>query len=214
MLTETERRQLLVEWNTTQRGGVNPPLQDLCIHQLFEHQVEQTPEMVAVVCDEEHFTYEYLNCKANQLAHYLQRHGLQASFMHAEMCVGLYFEKGPLALLALLAVLKAGGVSVFLDPTGPATRLASMIEDAHLQLVMTQEPQYGRIQGYDGPILSSEQFWSELQRETDANLAMPLAATRLAYIVSTSGSTGRPKGILSTHMGVVNYLRFLLQTYQ
>ena len=128
------------------------------------------------------------------------------------MHVGLCLEKGPLALLALLAVLKAGGVSVLLDPTGPAARLSYMIEDAHLQLMLTQELQSWPF--YEGPILSYEQFWGELQEEANANPTGQSTASHLAYIVYTSGSTGRPKGILSTHAGAVNYLRFLVQAYQ
>src|SRR5262249_27440143 len=120
-LPEAERRQLLEEWNET---GMSYP-NDRCIHELFERQVECTPEAVALSYQDEQLTYAELNARANQMAHYLRRLGVGP-----ETLVGICMERGPEMVVKLLAVLKSGGAYVPIDPGYPAERIALMLEDA------------------------------------------------------------------------------------
>jgi aspartate racemase len=127
-LTAAEQHQLLVEWNNTQIEYPN----DTCIHQLFEAQVERTPEAVAVVFENQQLTYQQLNHRANQLAHHLQKLGVKP-----EVTVGICLERSLEMLVALLAILKAGGAYIPLDPTYPQERFAFMLEDSLLSLLLT-----------------------------------------------------------------------------
>jgi len=130
LLIVSELQQLLVEWNTTQT--VYP--RDLCIHQLFEAQVERTPDDVAVIYEDTQLTYRELNSKANQLAHYLRQLGVGS-----EVLVGLCMERSLEMIVGLLGILKAGGSYVPLDPTFPAERIAFMLEDAQVPVLVTQQ---------------------------------------------------------------------------
>ena len=129
LLTEAEREQLLVQWNAT--ASLMPTGQ--CVHQLFEQQAEQTPDSVAVVFADEVLTYSELNRQANQLAHHLQRLSVGP-----EVLVGICLERSIEMIIGLLAVLKAGGAYVPLDPTYPQERLAFMLQDAQVQLILTR----------------------------------------------------------------------------
>jgi non-ribosomal peptide synthetase component F len=130
LLTQAERHQLLVEWNNTE---VKYPF-DKCIHQLFEEQVEQSPDAIAVVFEEEHLTYQQLNAKANRIAHYLQSLGVGS-----EVLVGICIERSLDMVVGLLGILKAGGAYVPLDPAYPAERLAYMLSDSQVKVLLTQE---------------------------------------------------------------------------
>src|SRR5256884_4177950 len=130
LLTEAERQQVLAEWNATR---VDFP-QDTCIHELFEAQVERTPEALAVVYEDEQLSYKQLNQRANQLAHYLQRHGVGP-----EVRVGLRMERSLEMVVGLLGILKAGGAYVPLDPAYPQERLAFMLADAQVPVLLTQQ---------------------------------------------------------------------------
>ena len=142
LLPVAERQQLLVAWNNT-RGG-EP--QGQCLHQLFEAQVEQTPEAVAVVYEGQELTYRELNRQANQLAHHLQSLGVGP-----EVLVGLYSERSLEMVIGLLAILKAGGAYVPLDPTYPKDRLAFMLEDARVAVLLTRERLVSELPRAPGP---------------------------------------------------------------
>ncbi|NES20315.1 MAG: amino acid adenylation domain-containing protein, partial [Symploca sp. SIO3E6] len=130
MITKQEHHQLLVDWNSTATEYPNSQ----CIHQLFESQVKLTPDAVAVVFEEQQLTYQELNDRANQLAHYLQGLGVEP-----EVLVGLCIERSLDMVIAMLGILKAGGAYVPLDPAYPAERLSFMVEDAQLSIVVTQQ---------------------------------------------------------------------------
>ena len=130
VLTEAERHQLLVEWNDTEADYPK----DSCIHELFEAQVEKTPEAIAVQFEEKQLTYRELNSRANQLAHYLRRLGIGP-----EKLVGICIERSLEMVVGLLGILKAGGAYVPLDPAYPRERLAFMLEDAQVSVLLTQE---------------------------------------------------------------------------
>src|SRR5438067_13287329 len=129
LLTEAERRQLLVEWNDTQ---ADYPA-DACIHDLFAAQAQQTPDAVAVICADKQLTYKELHERSNQLAHYLQGLGVGP-----ETLVGVCIERSVEMVVGLLGILKAGGAYVPLDPAYPAERLAFMLQDARVAVLLTQ----------------------------------------------------------------------------
>lgn len=193
MLTEAERQQLLVEWNNTQATYPST-----LIHRLFEAQVERTPDAVALVCDGEQLTYAALNRRANQVAHVLQRLGVGP-----ETPVGVLLERSPELVIGLLGVLKAGGAYVPLDPTYPQERLAFILADAQVPIVLTQQRLLSRL-----PTQGIKVFCLDGNWETPSE-APPLRYTDpeiLAYVIYTSGSTGTPKGVCCLHASVVNLL--------
>src|SRR5579859_2971774 len=150
MLSAAERQQLLVEWNATQ---VEYP-QHLCIHQLFEQQVERTPEAVAVVFEDQQLTYAELNARANQLAHYLQGLGVGP-----EVIVGICVERSLEMVVGLLGILKAGGAYLPLDPAYPAERLAFMLDDAQVPILLTQEHLAAEMPRFQGQIVFLDADW-------------------------------------------------------
>ncbi|HSK77697.1 MAG TPA: amino acid adenylation domain-containing protein, partial [Thermoanaerobaculia bacterium] len=197
LLSNAERRQLLVEWNDTGAPVPAGTLQEL---------LKGAPEAVAVSFEGTSLTYGELDARSNRLAHLLRRLGVGA-----ETLVGLCVERSPDLLVGLLAVLKAGGAYVPLDPTYPADRLAYVVEDAKIPLLLTQEPLHrslglferlspqvaARVVEIDGNAFAGE----------SASPLEPLSGPEnRAYVIYTSGSTGRPKGVEVRHRGAVNFL--------
>ena len=199
LLTAAEQRQLLVEWNATQKDYA----QDCCVHELFEAQVKRTPEKVAVIFGNERLTYSELNRQANQLAHYLQAQGVGL-----ESLVGLLNERGNDLLVAILAVFKAGGAYLPLDPDDPPTRLRQLLERSNCNFLLTTRkfaPVLTAMSPGEFPqILYSEDL--PLQRLAEINLPACATPHHLAYVTYTSGSTGVPKGAMIEHRGMLNHL--------
>ncbi|MEO1395698.1 MAG: amino acid adenylation domain-containing protein [Cyanobacteria bacterium J06634_5] len=212
MLTEKEREQQLVAWNNTQR----PYRQDCCFHQLFEEKVEQYPEAIALTFDNslnnptsspeqpieqsiEQLTYTELNQRSNQLAHHLQSLGVGP-----ETIVGICIARSPHMIIALLAVLKAGGAYLPLDPTYPAERLSYMLEDAQVPILLTHSLlNHGNLTlTTTAQRLNLDTNWPTEQPLT--NPESTVTPANLAYLIYTSGSTGKPKGVLIPHGGLVN----------
>jgi amino acid adenylation domain-containing protein len=194
LLTESERQQLLVEWNDTDREYS----QDKCIHQLFEEQVEKTPDAIAVVFEEQQLTYRELNTRANQLAHYLCSLGVKP-----EVLVGICVERSVEMLIGLLGILKAGGAYVPLDPVYPSERLAEILADSQVSLIISQEELMEKLPTTVAPIICLER---DFTKESQANTISDLQSHNLAYIIYTSGSTGKPKGVQIEHRSAVNLL--------
>ncbi|MBG1265935.1 non-ribosomal peptide synthetase [Nostoc sp. WHI] len=204
LLSPAQRHQLLVEWNDTL---VEYPY-DKCIHQLFEEQVERNPDAVAVVFKDEQLTYHELNCRANQLAHYLRSLGVGADVL-VGLCVGRSLEM----LVALLGILKAGGTYVPLDPEYPQERLQFMLEDAQLGVLLTQKQLFDKLNGYQGQLVCLDEIWSQIDENNQYNLTGVVSATHLANVIYTSGSTGKPKGVMVKHTGLVNLAQAQIQTF-
>jgi amino acid adenylation domain-containing protein len=198
LLTASESHQLLEEWNDTHREYAH----QLCIHQLIETQVARTPNLIAVVFEDQELTYQELNLKANQLARHLQQLGVVP-----ETLVGVSMERSLEMLIALLAVLKAGAAYVPLDPNYPPDRLALMVEDSGLSILLTKEASANVIPDYSGQTICLDTQWSEIALSEGDNLETSVQPDNLAYIIYTSGSTGKPKGVQLEHRGVVNFLQ-------
>ncbi|WP_414578854.1 MupA/Atu3671 family FMN-dependent luciferase-like monooxygenase [Anabaena sp. CCY 9402-a] len=195
LLTATELQQLLVDWNATQ---TDYPA-DKCIHQIFEAQVEKTPDAVAVIGDREELTYAELNNRANQVAHYLRRQGVESGVL-----VGICMQRSLDFIVGVLGILKAGGVYVPLDPEYPQERLAWMLEDVQPQVLLTQTDLIDRLPTFTN-ILSVDA--AAIKEESTENLDTEVTADNLAYIMYTSGSTGKPKGVSIPHRGVVRLVK-------
>ena len=198
LLTTVEQQQL-AQWNTTQRQY---PQQ--CLHELFAAQVTQTPEKIAVIWGEEQLTYQELNTKANQLACYLQSLGVQP-----ETPVGICLDRSLDMIIGLLAILKAGGVYVPLDSTYPQERLAFIIEDAQMQVLLTQQKQLTKLPQLQIPIVSLDTPIPNPQ----SLILSPQSPLNLAYIVYTSGTTGIPKGVAITHQSPVTLMYWAREIY-
>ena len=205
LLPPTERHQLLMEWNQT----VTDYPAEQCIHQLFEVQAEKTPDAVAVVFGEQQLSYGELNAQANQLAHYLQQHGVEGGDL-----VGICVERSVEMVVGLLGILKVGGAYVPLDPSYPQHRLDYMIVDANLSLLLTQQGLHHRLKELSIPSLCLDTLLSSFPTDDITDLAVSSTAEHRAYLMYTSGSTGQPKGVGIRHRSVVrlvkntNYLPF------
>ena len=205
LLTEAERQQLLMEWNSTRADY----RRDQCLHQFFETQVEQTPEAVAVVFEDEQLTYRQLNRRANQLA----RH-LQALEVGPEVLVGICVERSVEMVVGILGILKAGGAYMPLDPAYPRERLAFMLEDARVPVLVTQERLLKELPEHGARVVCLDDGGQTIARESEENPASGARAENLAYMIYTSGSTGKPKGVMNTHRGLCNRLHWMQQAYQ
>lgn len=197
LLTEAEKHQLLVGWNATQTDYPKKH----CIHELFEAQVERSPNAIAVVFEEQQLSYQELNVRANQLAHYLQRLGVGP-----EKLVGVCLERSLEMVISLLAILKAGGAYVPIDPTYPQERIALIMQDAQLKVLLTQQYLIEHLPKQVPTAISLDTNWETIAQESSRNPVSNCKVNNLAYIIYTSGSTGQPKGVLVEHANVVRLL--------
>jgi amino acid adenylation domain-containing protein len=204
ILTDTERHQLLVEWNDTK---VDYPA-DTCLHELFESQAEKTPTAVAVQSEGRLLSYRELNERANQLAHYLRRMGVGPDTL-----VGVCMERSVELVLALYAVLKAGGAYVPIDPEYPHERVSFMLQDADPPVLLTQARLASSLTSYKGRVVCVDSEWARIAGEGVGNLVTDVTPDNLAYMIYTSGSTGRPKGAMNTHRGICNRLLWMQDRY-
>jgi len=200
-----ERKQFLSTFNNTARAYPS----DKCVHQLFEKQVERSPEAIAVVSKERQFTYAELNSRANQLARFLRRFGVGPDSL-----VGLCVERSPEMIVGILGILKAGAGYVPLDPTYPNDRLSFMMQDANVFVLLTQTHLLDALPQHNGPRLSLDSDWDIIAKERSDNLISRATPDNLAYLIYTSGSTGRPKGVMIPHRGLVNYLSWCTEAYE
>lgn len=196
ILTEAEQHQILVEWNNTRTEYPK----DRCIHELFEAQVARTPDAVAVIFKEQQLTYQELNRRANQLARYLREKGVIP-----EVLVGIYMERSLDTIVGILGILKAGGAYVPINPEYPKDRLAFMVKDSRLKVLLTQAKLESDLPRQQAIVISVDTDWKSLISNQDqANLNSDTLAENLAYVIYTSGSTGEPKGVAIQHRSVVN----------
>ncbi|MDF5712391.1 MAG: amino acid adenylation domain-containing protein [Rhizonema sp. NSF051] len=202
LLTQAETA-LQAEWNDTR---VEYP-QHRCIHELFECQVESTPDAVAVVFESEQLTYQELNARANQLAHYLRSLGVGP-----EVLVGICVERSLFMVIGMLGILKAGSAYVPLDPTYPQERLAFILEDAQVPVLLTQGHLVEALPQHKAKVICLDADWQTIAQYSQQNLVTQVTTYNLAYVIYTSGSTGRPKGVQIPHSALSNFLQTMQQT--
>ena len=197
MLSEAERRQIVYEWNETQREYET----DQSLVAKFEAVAMRWPEQIAVASAGEKISYQELNQRANQLGRYLKRRGVRA-----ERAVGIMMERGLEMVVGMLGILKAGGVYVPLDPEYPQQRVEYMVADAGAGVVITDRKSRELIGALEAEIVEIEEKREEIGRERGENLGREAGGRNLAYIIYTSGSTGKPKGVAIEHRSVMNLL--------
>ena len=198
ILTEAEKDQLFKKWNDTDVAYD----EHLCVHQLFEAQVEKTPHEVALAFQGEELTYSELNQRANKVASYLVEQGVRPGDL-----VGILIERCSNMIVAMMGVLKSGAAYVPLDPVYPQDRLAYMVEDAKVKAVLSQE-RFANFFDHSQPtenMLFIETVLSHSAGQSAENLNLNLSSSSLAYTIYTSGSTGKPKGVMVTHRNAHNF---------
>jgi len=200
VLTPHEQQELLVEWNMTAAEY----RRDVCLHELFEEQVERAPERPAVVFRDRQLSFSELNAQANQLARYLRRLGVGP-----EVRVAVCMERSVEMVLGMIATLKAGGVYVPLGPSQPTQRLKFLFGDANVRVVLTQKALTELLPACDSEIVCLDECLT--QPEYTTNLPVSTTAESLAYVIYTSGSTGTPKGVMVQHRSAVNLVGALQQ---
>ncbi|AMO93236.1 non-ribosomal peptide synthase TIGR01720 domain protein [Collimonas fungivorans] len=208
LLDEAERDQILVQWNDTARE-----VQEQTLVELFEAQVEATPQAVALVCGEQELSYGELNARANRLAHVLIARGVGP-----EDIVGLCLERSVEMVVSLLGILKAGAAYLPLDPAYPAQRLSAMLEDAQPLCLITRGALVAELSGAGRDAVSmllweDEVLQVQMQEAAQSDPAehervRPLGPHSPAYVIYTSGSTGKPKGVVGPHHAIVNRLKW------
>jgi amino acid adenylation domain-containing protein len=199
LLGEAERRKILLEFNETAANYRH----DLCVHDFLEAQAKRTPEAIALICKNEHFTYAELNTRANCLAHYLRKRGVGP-----EVLVGICVERIPEMLVGILGILKAGGAYVPLDPAYPLQRLAAILEDAKALVLITQERLADLLPQSAATTVSIDADWPDIAHESGENPAHDTKPENLAYVLFTSGSTGRPKGVALEHRSAATFIQW------
>ncbi|MCJ8268849.1 MAG: AMP-binding protein, partial [Psychrosphaera sp.] len=214
LLSLSEIEHLVYDLNNTQVDYAK----DKCIHELFEQQAVANPDVIALVFDDQQLTYKQLNEKANQLAHYLKaNHDIKPDTL-----VGLCVERSMEMVIGILAILKSGGAYVALDPGYPQERLKYMLEDAALDVVLSQTQVQAVLATFNGTVVSLNGLGETGDNHCCAqyattNLAIHntgMTPANLAYVIYTSGSTGQPKGVLIAHQSVTNMVHSQQHTYQ
>jgi amino acid adenylation domain-containing protein len=204
-LMEMEKHQLLMEWNDT----ASDYPKEACIHQLFEAQVERTPDAVASVFRDQELTYRELNRRANQVAHYLRRLGVGS-----ETLVGICMERSLEMVIGLLGILKAGGAYVPLDPQSPKQRLAFLLEDTQVSVLLTHQRLLTGLPEHAARVVCLEVEDKAIWAQSAENPVSGATADSLAYVIYTSGSTGEPKGVMISHRGICNRLLWGQEAYR
>ncbi|HYQ84784.1 MAG TPA: AMP-binding protein, partial [Rubrobacter sp.] len=197
LLKEAERHRLLSGWNDT---ATEYPRHE-CVHELFEERARRTPDAVALLFENERLTYRDLNRRANRLARHLRTLGVGP-----EVLVGICVERSVEMVVGLLGILKAGGAYVPLDPSYPSERLAFMLRDARVPVLLTQERLIEDLPEHGAETVCLDTGWEEIGRQSGENLTGEAGVEDLAYVIYTSGSTGRPKGVQISHGALANFL--------
>ncbi|TCP59055.1 amino acid adenylation domain-containing protein [Tumebacillus sp. BK434] len=192
-LTTAEERERLLHG----QHDVTAFPQSLTIHELFEEQAARVPERIAVVCEQQELTYRELNERANRLAHHLQAQGVGP-----ESLVGLCVERSVEMIVGILGILKAGGAYVPLDPTYPQERLAFLMEDSQIEVLVTQEQHLHSLPPHGAAKICLDRDWDAISSCSVENPYSGATPDTLAYVIYTSGSTGKPKGVLIPHSNV------------
>ena len=204
IMNSAERRQVLIDWNHTHEDlGEFRSLQEK-----FERQVAETPDAPAVIHEGRQLTFAELNTRANKLAHHLKNAGVDA-----EATVAVFLERSLDMIVGLLAILKAGGAYVPLDVSYPRERVDYVLQDSRARVVLTHEKWRTLLPANDCLLVSLDNDWKQIERESDENPSTTATAKTAAYVIYTSGSTGKPKGVVGLHGSTVNRLEWMYRQY-
>ncbi|HHE54400.1 MAG TPA: amino acid adenylation domain-containing protein, partial [Caldithrix abyssi] len=195
LITDEEVQLFTHEWNQIPS---EPPL-NICIQTLFEQRVTRHPDKIVLVFKDEQFSFARLNAQANRLAHFLRQNGVGP-----EKIVAISLERSPQMIISLLAVLKAGGAYLPVDPEYPQERIDYMLTDSQAQWLITSKHLKEKFEHFTGTIIALETIEDQLTQFSEQNPQLVNTPQNLAYIIYTSGSTGRPKGTMLQHQGVIN----------
>ena len=206
LMDAAERRKVLVEWNDT---FADYPLQTATLHGLIEDQAQRTPDATALVFEQRRLTYRELDQHANQLANTLRARGVQPGGR-----VGVCMERSVEMVAALLAVLKAGAAYVPFDPEYPAERIAYMMSDAQVPVLLTQERLVAKLPPHHGTTVCVDKDWSRISQASVNSPDVKVTPDQPAYVIYTSGSTGQPKGAINSHLGICNRLLWMQDAYR
>ena len=198
ILSPDERQQLLIDFNQTQTPA--PPYSS--IHQWFEAQVQQTPEKIAIVSENQSLTYQELDAKANHLAQHLISLGVVP-----EVIIALCVERSLQTIIGILGILKAGGAYLPLDPILPPEAIAFRLQDSQASILLTQQHLIERLPPHQARVVDIDR---EISAFSNASIP-PYSANNLAYVIYTSGSTGKPKGVTVEHQQLLNYVNGILK---
>ena len=199
-----EKRRVLSEWNQT---ASDYPA-DRCVHQLIEAQAERTPDAIAIQHGEQKVTYREFNERANQLAHFLRKLGVGP-----DVPVGICLPSSVSLMVCFLAVLKANGACLPLDPAYPKDRLQFMVQDARIPVLLSNEALSADLASSGPKVVCVDRVWESLEKEGRSNPENRVTPENLAYLIYTSGSTGKPKGVMLPHRGLVNYIAMAIKLY-
>ncbi|BAU16061.1 amino acid adenylation domain protein (plasmid) [Leptolyngbya sp. NIES-3755] len=199
-LSDRDRQRLLVDFNQTTVNHCSYS----AIHQWFEQQVEQSPDRVAVVFEDQSLTYAELNARANQLAHFLQTQGIEP-----EQLVALYVDRSPEMLIGLFGILKAGGAYLPLDPGLPATAVDQRLQQVQASILLTQQKLANDLT-VTARAICLDTDWSTIAQQATTNPTNWTTPENLVYVLFTSGSTGQPKGVAVEHQQLLNYVNGIL----
>lgn len=200
MLTAHEQARILTDWNDTK--AEYPQRQAL--HQLFETQVERTPDAIAVIFEQQRLSYRELNARSNQVGHYLRSLGVGP-----ESLVGICLERSLDMVVGLLGILKAGAAYVPLDPASPRQRLDFMLKDANVVLLITHQQWVDKVSLPIGRVVCLDSHWPLIAHESRENPISAVDPQNPAYVIYTSGSTGRPKAVMLPHRAICNHMHWM-----
>jgi amino acid adenylation domain-containing protein len=204
LLTTAEKHQLFSEWNDT---AMDLP-RDKCIHEVFENQVKQTPEAIAVVYQNKEITYGELNTRANKLAHFLKEQGVGS-----ETVVALCVKRSIEMVVGILGILKAGGIYLPLDSAYPEERLHFMLEDSRARILLSDEKGGSFLSKCKAQVVYLDPDDGVFAHQSLADPVSEVKASAPAYLIYTSGSTGTPKGVIGLHRGALNRFNWMWKTY-
>ncbi|TCS92394.1 non-ribosomal peptide synthetase [Hazenella coriacea] len=205
IITEAEKKLVLYDWNQTEV----PFPREKGLHQLFEEQVLLTPHHTAVIYGDQTLSYDELNRRANQLAHFLREKGVQE-----DQAVGVCIERSFDLIVALMAILKAGGAYLPLDTESPAARLEQILQDADSSFCLIQDQFQKKFASMNVESIALKQSWETIETYSEQNIDLDVNPEQLVSIYYTSGSTGKPKGVASTHEGWVNRMVWMQRKHQ
>ncbi|WP_152629653.1 non-ribosomal peptide synthetase/type I polyketide synthase [Haliangium ochraceum] len=203
MLTASERRRILVEWNATARDYP----EDTCVHELFAQRAAETPDAVALTFGDRALSYAELEARANQLARHIRARALRLGVrVGPSVLIGLCLERSLEMVITVLAIAKTGAAYMPLDPAYPSERLAFILDDSQTALIVTQKAFAGRLSDHAERLLLLDAQPEELDRYERTPLESTVSPSDLAYVLYTSGSTGKPKGVEVNHRGLTNVI--------